>query len=307
MRIYSILLCWLLSASLIAGPAFNRLIVFGDSLSDNGNLYEYMRHQVPQSPPYFEGRFSNGPAWVELLSEKYAPEKVSDFLLDYAFGGAGVYEGEDDDGMFTLKNEISMYLSAHNNAADPDSLYVIWIGANNYLAIPEDTDAAVSEVTEGIRHGIQRLIDSGAKQFLVLNIPDLGTTPIASEFGEVEKMHRYSSQHNQRLLQVIDELRQSYADLNWYFYDVEQMLNKAIENPENYGLTNIKDTCYEAMVDKGSQQTVLHMARTLLSDGDQSACDGYLFFDPVHPTETAHTILADEIYKLLESSTDRLG
>jgi phospholipase/lecithinase/hemolysin len=34
--------------------SLNQLVVFGDSLSDRGNLYEYMNHQLPMSPPYYE-------------------------------------------------------------------------------------------------------------------------------------------------------------------------------------------------------------------------------------------------------------
>src|SRR5690242_20274022 len=42
---------------------------FGDSLTDNGNLFALTRaiQPVPPSPPYFDGRFSNGPVWVEQL------------------------------------------------------------------------------------------------------------------------------------------------------------------------------------------------------------------------------------------------
>ncbi|HDV5785644.1 TPA: hypothetical protein RJD83_002616 [Legionella pneumophila] len=41
------------------------IVVFGDGLSDNGNLYAYTNHRRPASPAYYNGRFSNGPVWVE--------------------------------------------------------------------------------------------------------------------------------------------------------------------------------------------------------------------------------------------------
>lgn len=306
MRIFSILFCCIISASVIAGPSFNRLIIFGDSLSDNGNLYEYMRHQVPQSPPYFEGRFSNGPMWVELLAQKYAPNDPKDYLLDYAFGGAGVHEPEDgednDSGLFTLQSEVSTYLSAHNNTADAQSLYVIWIGANNYLALPEDADTAVDEVIKGIRRQTQRLVDSGAKNILLLNIPDMSITPLAGEFGEREKMGEYSTKHNQRLLEAVQQLTASNTDVQWYYYDVELMLNKAIADPELYGLTNISDTCYEATVEKGEPQMLFRMARSINPIINDDNCAGFLFFDPVHPSKIAHRLLAEEVYKMLESA-----
>ena len=304
MRIFSTLLCGLFSVSLMAAPSFNHLIVFGDSLSDNGNLYEYMRHQMPQSPPYYEGRFSNGPTWVELVAQKYAPNSSKDYLMDYAFGGAGVNESEEDDevgSLFTLRSEVSTYLAAHNSAADPQSLYVVWIGANNYLALPDDVDTAVEQVIEGIRLQTQRLIDSGAKNVLVMNIPDLGAIPLAAEFGEIEKMHEYSTKHNRRLQEAVDALKAVNAAVNWYYYDVETMLNKTMEEPQLYGLTNVTDTCYEAAAQKGDPQMLLRMARSISPMMHSDNCEGYLFFDPVHPSIIAHTILADDIYKLLES------
>ena len=75
----------------------NKIVVFGDSLSDNGNLYEYMKHKLPISPPYFEGRFTNGPVWIENIATFYYPDDAEAHLLDYAFGGSGVSEPDDGD------------------------------------------------------------------------------------------------------------------------------------------------------------------------------------------------------------------
>src|SRR5262245_4760808 len=65
----------------------NKTIFFGDSLSDDGNLYSLLLHLVPKSPPYFEGRFSNGPTWAEHLG-KYYHDKNSASYRNYAYGGA---------------------------------------------------------------------------------------------------------------------------------------------------------------------------------------------------------------------------
>ena len=52
-------------AASASAQTYNRLVVFGDSLSDNGNLYLIVRrHAAAQSPPYFQGRFSTGPVFV---------------------------------------------------------------------------------------------------------------------------------------------------------------------------------------------------------------------------------------------------
>jgi len=97
-----------------ANPKFNTLIVFGDSISgkrstdpyktnssiylkviinwlffsscqqDNGNgTFTLTNGRIPSSPPYFEGRFSNGPVWNEYLADDLGIP-----LINRAFGGA---------------------------------------------------------------------------------------------------------------------------------------------------------------------------------------------------------------------------
>ena len=63
----------------------NHLVVFGDSLSDNGNLYRVTMHRMP-GQVYWKGRFSNGPVWSEDLVKKVGFDS-KDFE-DYAYGGA---------------------------------------------------------------------------------------------------------------------------------------------------------------------------------------------------------------------------
>lgn len=114
-------------SSFVSASSVDKIVVFGDSLSDNGNLYQYFGHSFPSSPPYFNGRFSDGPVWVETLVESCYEKDSKTHLLDYAFGGAEV---NDEPGP-SLKNQIALYLNAHQDRANENSLYIIWIGANN--------------------------------------------------------------------------------------------------------------------------------------------------------------------------------
>ena len=62
---------------------FSAVYGFGDSLSQTGNIYQESGNMFPISPPYFEGRFSNGLIWLELLGQKLeAP------VINFSFGGA---------------------------------------------------------------------------------------------------------------------------------------------------------------------------------------------------------------------------
>src|SRR4051812_23080013 len=65
----------------------NKLVFFGDSLSDNGNIYRILLHLMPKSPPYYYGRFTNGPTWAEKLGDYYYHENYAQ-VDNYAYGGA---------------------------------------------------------------------------------------------------------------------------------------------------------------------------------------------------------------------------
>lgn len=289
-------------SAIASATTLNKVVVFGDSLSDNGNLYEYMKHQLPVSPPYYEGRFSNGPVWPELLVKSYYPNALNEHLLDYAYAGAGVEEEVDDEPIFTLHSEIDSYFLAHQDGADENSLYVIWIGANNYLAVPENVEESVRKVNDGITRGLKRLVSKGAKHILVLNLPDLGRIPVAREFDSVDQLTALSTQHNALLKKNMDVLKNAYPEVQWIYFDVMAAMDEMFVNPAANGFTNITDTCYESSIDTPSARAMLSVEPVTKMSLKNSACDGFLFFDPVHPSALAHQILAERMNDLLQAS-----
>ncbi|NJL21872.1 MAG: hypothetical protein HC895_15400 [Leptolyngbyaceae cyanobacterium SM1_3_5] len=60
--------------------------VFGDSLSDIGNIFAKTFGIVPASPPNFQGRFSNGLLAVELLAQDL--DLPLSLKTNFAIGGA---------------------------------------------------------------------------------------------------------------------------------------------------------------------------------------------------------------------------
>ena len=132
---------------------FTHLVSFGDSLSDTGNIFDVTSKTLnalllvilfPEldppipPPPYFNGRFSNGPVWLERLTEQLAldpaaPSERGGF--NYAVGGATTF----DDGNFFInlivpddvEDQVDAYLNTH--APTGDELIVVEGGANDLL------------------------------------------------------------------------------------------------------------------------------------------------------------------------------
>jgi phospholipase/lecithinase/hemolysin len=307
MRLLATLGAFIFSGIVLATPLHN-IVVFGDSLSDNGNLYEFMNHQLPPSPPYYKGHFSNGPVWIEHLTQSYFPNDPESHLLDYAFGGAGVSEEEgDDDVLFTLRREISTYLKEHQDQASPDSLFVVWIGANNYLALPTEMDKTIQEVSDGVLHSLQRLVAKGAKHILVVNLPDLGSTPAAIEFDSIDAMTYLSKMHNQILDTNFLVLKQEHPDVEWLYFDMNDAFGQVVASPSKFGFTNVTGSCVNSIVDDITKKSFLRMVATTSPLKTTDACDGYLFFDLVHPTGTAHKMLAEQARKVLDQQSVELA
>jgi phospholipase/lecithinase/hemolysin len=292
-----------MSISVLASAAtLNKIVVFGDSLSDNGNLYEYMKHQFPSSPPYFQGRMSNGPVWAELLAASYFPNDPQAHFFDYAYGGASVEDVHDEEPMFTLRSEIDSYFLANDNVADDRALYMLWVGANNYLALPDDMEQSVQIVTDGIERSLQRLAEKGAQHILVLNMPDLGRIPLAREFDAVSQMTQLSKMHNKQLLKTLDSLKARYPSVQWLHFDVEGSLNEMLDYPAKSGFSNVNDSCLDSTQPDPSLKSALQIAATVESNASEARCDGYLFFDLVHPSGFAHQVLANRTRLLLDEA-----
>ncbi len=91
----------------------NALIVFGDSLSDSGNLYTYTGTAFPPSPPYDPGHFSNGRVWAEVLADALFLGGLTPSLLggtNYSWGGAETGFGLSSQGTPNLGEQVKAYL-----------------------------------------------------------------------------------------------------------------------------------------------------------------------------------------------------
>lgn len=285
------LFLFLCFSQLMAGP-LHKIVVFGDSFSDTGNFYEYMKHQFPPSPPYYNGRFSDGPVWVERVLEHYYPNDIEAHHVNCAFSGSGVGSEEEDDDediedevMFNLGGQVKYYFQQHENKADASSLYVIWIGANNYLIPGDDLDEEIEFTIIGIKRSLRQLIQRGAKHIMVMSLPDLGASPKARKMKTVEQLSYSTAQHNQKLMAEIETFRTLYSDIQWFYFDVSQLFAKAIQSPERYGFTNVTDECKDTL----------------------NACDTYLFFDTVHPSGHTHAELAGEVISYFDKAGVKFG
>ncbi len=157
----------------VSGLGFDSIVAFGDSLMDNGNLYGMTGGAMPPSPPYWEGRFSNGPVWVEYLADSMG---LSDQLYDFAVGGSTTAN--------VLNDQIIPYTAS--NAGSVNTLYVLGAANNDFIRMdPADPTGWIAPAVVNIYQSISALYVGGVKHLLVANVPNYGLGPsIAPELRE---------------------------------------------------------------------------------------------------------------------------
>ncbi|MGH0029423.1 MAG: SGNH/GDSL hydrolase family protein [Myxococcota bacterium] len=282
-----------LAVLLVAWPAtaqdFTDLFVFGDSLSDTGNGCT-----VLAIAGYKPGRCSNGDVWSEQLADLLGLEAKASLQggTNFAFGGD---ETQD------LDLQISAFAFSVFFDADPDALYVIWLGGNDILGIP-GSPTATQDAVDNIIDGIRDLQDLGAEHFLVLNLPDIGraygdfTLPAGSGSmftpAERDAVTALSLDFNTRLATALA----AEPITTLYELDIEALVEEMFADPADFGFV-------PAAIDTVSDDTDFGIPCLVdvpcALDPQGPTADGFFLFDAIHPTTSAHAIIADRAYVLL--------
>ena len=259
-----------------APPSFSRTVIFGDSLSDTGNVWSLTLGLAPASPPHYAGRFSDGPVWIE----RFAMRAGLDGTAAYAGGGSNFAHGGAKTGGGTVYlvvpnvgPQIDEYLAGNTPGAD--ELFVVWAGGNDMLG--GQTDPAVP--VANLAGHVSMLAAQGARSFLVPNLPPLGQVPRYAGGGNEAPMDALTTQYNALLAQRMDALA-AELDVAIVQFDVATTFSKMLADPAAFGLANVTDPAYDE--DAG---TVVPNPRE------------YLFWDTIHPSATGHRMLGDAAFE----------
>jgi phospholipase/lecithinase/hemolysin len=277
---------WDGAASVALSPS--RLIVFGDSLSDIGNIDNATLGVVPGSH-YYSGRFSNGPTWVERLALDLGMGPLlpsTDGGNDFAYGGAETSGANGIGGLFIhdLDEQLSDFRASRT--VDPNALYDVWAGANDLFDGETDVNVPISRVVASL----ESLTALGATQFLVPNLPILGRIPESNRDPAASAaFDKLSYQYNAAFASAIDQLAARHLNATFYQLNVADLFSSAIAAPAAFGLTNVTDPAAP-----GLTPGKLFYFGQIAAHPEQ-----YLFWDTIHPTTTVHGILGDVASRLV--------
>lgn len=330
----------LFSFHAVAAKTTKDIVFFGDSLSDDGNLYQILKI-LPKSPPYFQGRFSNGQTWAEHLAKYFYDKSLAEYS-NYAYGGAtAVLHNLRTDKFIApvlLPEELDLYFAQSLRKDKSQTFYALWIGANDYLyEQTSDINKITDRVVDQISWAVDTLLGKGGQGIIVLNLPDLSMTPYARSHQNALRLAQISNMHNEKLKNAIDRLAKKYPkkiiymDIYALFFDV---LNNTAFYNTHYGmqLLDTSQPCWSGgvlgmgspVIDEQEIALKLHAFRQqdAISHfivntpslyeayqlgnhyNDATVCgnaDEHVFWDELHPTAVVHRLLSQIIVEKLKN------
>ncbi len=334
----------------------SRMVVFGDSLSDTGNLKR--RLLIFPNSPYWLGRFANGPNWTDYLAERTGLA-----VQNHAYGGAVAVKHEDvpaENIVAAIQQGAQFFLtgSVANQVRDyreldlrdevvkepAEVVYVLWGGANDYISKEPFTgdistllddpgsDAGyhriVQEAVASLENQVRLLYAAGARSFVVLNLPNLGKTPIVMQnqsywpHGRKQadpprrlqlsaKLNELTAYHNTRLARALKQLDRELPDATIVSVDAARLVDQILEGraPDgsrerfDYGfaLRELQSDLRDGRK-RASFQNRCYSGGYLGSLDASSVCTqshGAMFWDVVHPSSYTHCWLAFFVQKEL--------
>jgi phospholipase/lecithinase/hemolysin len=269
-------------AAQAATPSYDALVVFGDSYCDVGNLFLATGGAEPAAP-YYNGRFSNGPIWLDHVAG-FLGVPLKPYILggtDYAFGGAWVTEPKSVTGVPSIPEQMGLYLSQHGGKADPNALYILEGGGNDILdTMSGSPEALGKEIAEGIAHSELLLREAGARHFVIPDLFNVGLLPAAS--GNVPFAKTASAAADKWLDEFLG-FEQLLEGIHIIRMNVFSLLDAVVTDPTHFGFTDITDPCLATAI-----------TTTICADPDHT-----LFWDTHHPTEFGHSFFAVTLENVL--------
>jgi len=265
-------------ASLVAGTpagAQDSLLFIGDSLTDNGNLFAITGGTQPPSPPYFNGRFSNGPVYAETLPGLLNVDDSA--VTNRAFGGATSDAADSIDALNQVNTQVGAVTSGAATVT-PNAVVVYFIGANdlqNRALAGDNPSLIISDTTGNIATGVGTLRAVGYQRFLVANLPNLGDTPGGVGSGAGAALNSLTASYNSALAATIDGT-EAATGANITLVDINALFTDILANPARYGLNNTSTPCLVGGAATGACPT-------------EAATNAAAFYDEIHPTATVHT------------------
>lgn len=277
------------------GSGYSRMFVFGASFLDPGNNFAVTGETA--HPPFAPDshasygigghHYSNGRTWVEVLAQKLdltdwaKPAYRDPTFGNYAYGYALARDVDFPAGP-GLGDQVQEWIGNGycTFSAMDDTVFVLDTAYFDLFDILQGADPndVIPAMLNSIATNIYTLYECGARNLLVANIAPVGLSPMIPDDGSKEFVNGLSMGYNEAVQFVLAGYAGEPFNMNISTFDLFHAFADMAANPEDYGFTNVAETC----VTFGVRPHAFCKNR-----------DEYLFWDPLHPTKQAHAIMAE--------------
>ncbi|XP_065882241.1 GDSL esterase/lipase At4g16230-like [Euphorbia lathyris] len=308
------------------------MFVFGSSLADNGNNAFLKTIANPNVLPYGidfpegpTGRFTNGKTVIDVFGDYlrlphfippfYDPSTKGTKIIngvDFASGGSGILNdtgselGEVASLSTQMRNfeettltQLKVQLGLKSEKFLRTYIFVVGTGANdytsNYFARPINQTVEVFTINLILLLSghIKNLYNLGGRKFVLIGLYPLGCYPIhKAQTNCNKKLNDAANIYNSHLKSMIDDLHSQMPDSHLVFVNSYNIINDLITNPISQGFKDASDPCCELFIStRGEKRTSCNKDGKVCEDRKT-----YIFFDGVHTTEAANSIIASKAF-----------
>jgi phospholipase/lecithinase/hemolysin len=280
---------------------FTSLVFFGDSLTDNGNLYA--RFGTPAAP-YFQGRFSNGPTYAERVPDLIGV--ASGASDNYAFGGARAIDRDAGTEItpatpqIDLADQVRSYIAGlAGGVAAPGTAAALYIGNNDFLSPQADlTDPATAQayiqaIGVSIGTAALQLAGAGVSKIIVFTLPHVTFSPLGASLPPAQLAGANALIDATNALAIAGVVEQlTAAGVAVEVVDTGKFTDEIGMDPTAFGFRAPLSTPMTVEVPNEATADPTDTIRVATGVEQLFPLDQIAFFDEVHPTAAAHGVTA---------------
>ncbi|XP_074559255.1 GDSL esterase/lipase APG-like [Curcuma longa] len=275
------------------------------------------------------GRFCNGKLATDFTADtlgftSYAPAYLSpqasgsNLLIgaNFASAGSGYYDDTSNavhaiplsqqlEYFREYQSRLAQLAGGQTSSIISDSLYVVSTGSSDFiqnyyvnpLLFKTQSPAQFAAFLVGIyANFIRDLYGLGARRIGVTNLPPLGCVPASRTLyghgsdGCIGFLNADAQEFNRQINVSTESLAREFPDLRISIFDIYQPFYDLVTRPSDFGFFESRRGCCGT----GTVETTVLLCNPH-SIGTCPNATGYVFWDAVHPSESANQVLSDSL------------